>query len=67
MVDFGRGTALIREDLERIKQTGTAKTFRYGQRDVFQLLVAPPEERFHILLSETGLWRLAEDGTEGPW
>jgi hypothetical protein len=67
LVDFGRGTALIREDLERIEKEGADKNFRYGQRDVFQLLVAPAEERFHLLFAETGLWRLEEDGTEQRW
>ena len=64
LVDFGRGTALIREDLERIEKAGAAEHFRTGLRDVFQLLVAPPEERFHLLFEETGLWRLEEDGTQ---
>ena len=67
LVDFGRATALIREDLERIEKAGADKHFRYGQRHVFQLLVAPPEERFHLLFAETGLWKLTEDGTQGPW
>jgi len=67
LVDFGRGTALIREDLESIEKAGAAKYFSYGQGDVFSLLVAPPEERFHLLFRETGLWKLAEDGTLGPW
>ena len=67
LVDFGRGTALIREGLERIEKAGAAEHFRTGQRDVFQLLVAPPEERFHLLFEETGLWRLEEDGTQEAW
>jgi len=66
LVDFGRATALIRADLERIEKDGAEKNFRDGQGAVFSLLVAPPEERFHLLFEGTGLWQLAEDGTERP-
>jgi len=67
LVDFGRGTALIREDLERLEQAGADANFRSGQGEVFRLLVAPPEERFHILFQGTALWELVEDGSEQPW
>jgi len=64
LVDFGRGAALIREGLEPIEKAGAARQYRRPHRNVFQLLVAPPEEQFHLLFEETGLWRLEEDGTQ---
>ncbi len=66
LVDFGRGTSLIRADLENIEKLGP-EHFRYGHGGVFKLLVAPTEERFHVLFQQTGLWQLEEDGTERPW
>ena len=67
LVDFGRGTSLIEKDLERVEKLGAADHFRYGHSGVFSLLVAPPEERFHLMFQQTGLWQLDEDNTELNW
>ena len=67
LVDFDRGTSLIKKDLERVEKLGAANHFRYGHGGVFSLLVAPPEERFHLMFQQTGLWQLDEDDTELNW
>ena len=67
LVDFDRGTSLIKKDLERVEKLGAANHFRYGHGGVFNLLVAPPEERFHLMFQQTGLWQLDEDDTELNW
>lgn len=64
LVDFGKGAALIREELEEMKEAGKKDPLRYGLGDVFRLLVAAPEDRFKLLMNETGLWRLKVDGTD---
>ena len=63
LVDFGKGTGLIREELEEMKEAGKENPLRRGHGKVFRLLVAAPEDRFKLLLDETGLWRLEVDGT----
>ena len=64
LVDFGRGASLIREELQELKDSGKENPLRYGHGDVFRLLVAAPEDRFKLLMNETGLWRLEVDGTD---
>ena len=63
LVDFGKGTGLIREELEEMKEAGKENPLRSDYGKVFRLLVAAPEDRFKLLLDETGLWRLEVDGT----
>ena len=67
LVEYGRGISLIKQDLERVKEAGVDKHFRYEYGGVFKLLVAPPEEQFHTLFQQTGLWQLEEDGSQRPW
>lgn len=63
MVDFGRGVKLLGEELDEIKESGAKNRIRYGHGEVFRLLVSRPNERFNVLLRETGLWKLQEDGS----
>ena len=63
LVHFGKGTSLIREELEEMKEAGKKDPLRHGHGDVFRLLVAAPEDRFKLLMNETGLWRLEVDDT----
>ena len=63
LVHFGKGTALIREELEDMKAAGNQASLRYSYGDVFCLLVAAPEDRFKLLLKGTRLWEFEFDGT----
>ena len=63
VIHFGKGTGLIREELEDLKEAGKEDPLRRGYGDVFGLLVAAPEDRFKLLMDDTGLWRLKVDGT----
>ncbi|MEZ6061256.1 MAG: hypothetical protein R3C19_12900 [Planctomycetaceae bacterium] len=63
LIDFRRGTSLLRRDLEQLAATGKPNALRYGHGADFRLLVAAtPEECFDIVISDgTGLWEQDED------
>ena len=64
LVDYSRGASFIREELLEMKEAGKENPLRYGHGDVFRLLVAAPQDRFKLLMNESGLWRLEVDGTD---
>ncbi|WP_145944484.1 hypothetical protein [Fuerstiella marisgermanici] len=49
LVDFGRGTALLKQDLAEIAATGKKNALRYGHGDVIRLLTSTPDEHYDLI------------------